>query len=211
MRKRDSQRSKLYAAERLAWGRCGDPYIGNPKHGHTVPLKDVQDWVDMITRSRFWKTYKVPRIEARGRGSYYLTQINRYPKILVKDGRARRNAYGSPTGYINLPLWARTYWVTLHEIAHVIQTEHPAHGRQYARIYLDLVRRFIDPEAAKKLKTAYIEKGVKSTKKRKATSSGNPEALKRYRETKHPVSWAGIPAGSMSSQNLRSATGMKVI
>lgn len=179
MAKRDSQRSKLYAAERLAWG--DDPYIGDPGHGQTVPLQAVQDWVDMITRSRFWKTYKVPIFEGHGLHGYW-PQIKRYPKILVRDGRGRRNACGSQEGYIKLPLWARTYWVTLHEIAHVIQTERPAHGRQFARIYLDLVRRFIGPEAARELKRAYVQKHVKSTKKRKSTSKGNPEALKRYRE-----------------------------
>lgn len=190
---RDSQRSKLYAAERAAWKRYG----ATDNFGSTY---EVQEWVNMITRSRFWKSYVVPHFQDADHpdtlpsltGWQRWTLASRYRMIQVRDGRARRSACGSRLGYIKMPRWSRTKWIVLHEIAHVVQTEWPAHGRQFARIYLDLVRRFIAPEAAQELKRAYIEKHVRSSKKRVATSAGNPEALKRHRYKRAAMAELGL-------------------
>jgi putative metallohydrolase (TIGR04338 family) len=103
---------------------------------------------------------------------------------LVGDGRARRSACWDADEYvIKLPKWARTEWVILHEMAHWItdratvpradgrglwirqyDPEHAAHGKEFAAVYLELVRLQLGAEATKALKAAYKANRVKRDK-----------------------------------------------
>lgn len=157
---RDSQKSKVYRAEGL---------VKKPDANERLEtVEEIQAWINSITRKRWWRTYRLPSAEKASHRKYSIP----YKSIEVRDGRARRNASGG-FGVIKMPRWSRTKLIILHEVAHAIQTERPSHGRQFARIYLDLVSRFIGVEAATQLKGAYVAVGVRSGPKRPTTNPGD--------------------------------------
>jgi len=102
----------------------------------------------------------------------------------VGDGRARRKACWDASCYeIKLPHWARTEAVILHEMAHWIvdratvprednrgfwrpqyDTDHAAHGKEFAAVLLELVRLQLGAEATTALKKAYKMLKVKRDK-----------------------------------------------
>ncbi len=138
-RPRDSQRSKAYAAERSL------PWIVNDTVGDGS-MHAVNHFVDEVWRW-CWK---------RG-----LARVEEAPRI--KDGRGTRIARGGPRA-LNLPKWARTYTVVLHEIAHALQPPNSAaHGREWARLFAQLMDRWHPKrkEAGRMLRQAYREHGVK--------------------------------------------------
>lgn len=130
-RPRDTQRARLYRAEKPSGGLHPRPEFDR--------AREVQAWVNRITRSRWWR--------------------GRFPRcgwINVKDGRGRRVACGTRYwnhGEVRLPRWSRSRLVILHEVAHCVQPRGTAsHGPEFARLYLDLVRRWIGPEEAARLR-----------------------------------------------------------
>lgn len=174
---RDSQRSKVYKAERA----CG--------YFHTRRIEvvsDIQAWLDKITGSAWYKKYKLVRTDGENRGlpfGKYSQPYFRNPNIKVLDGRGRRSACAT-NGWMKLPKWSRTKLIILHEMAHAIQIERPGHGRQFCMIYLDLVKRWIGIECYRALRASFRKHKVKVGVKRRSTNKGNPEALKKYRENK---------------------------
>ena len=93
--------------------------------------------------------------------------------VFVHDGRGRVKACAVGR-IIKLPLWARSERVILHELAHVIQTERPGHGRQFCRIFLDIVRRWhSDRDAWRTLRASFRAHRVRYTRRRKG-GPGNP-------------------------------------
>lgn len=102
------------------------------------------------------------------------------PVVQVLDGRGRRSACARGNT-ISLPKWARNERTIIHELAHVVATERPAHGRQFALIFLDMMKRFhSDPDAWQVMKCAFQNDKVRYKKKRK----GNPNnlGLVKFRE-----------------------------
>jgi hypothetical protein len=64
------------------------------------------------------------------------------PGVWAGDGCGRRAACAVPQeNVIKLPKWARTKWVVLHEVAHLIAWDgrRAAHGREFMAEYLDLL------------------------------------------------------------------------
>ena len=149
-RNRDSQQSKVYAAERAAFPATEYPA--------DLDLEFIQAKVNQIWKNDF----------IRERFSLWPTPPQ------VKDGRARRSAYGGPDdqGY---PRWSRMIWVVLHESAHSIhlqgqsmfgaENERDAfHGPRFCHIYLTLVERFMGFEARERLGAEFRKRRVKITK-----------------------------------------------
>lgn len=132
---RDSQRSKVYAAEKALPGYLTERRL------ETVP--ELQAYVDEVTRSE-WFRWRFPRLgSARAMGGLV--------PVLVLDGRGRRSACASGRT-ISMPCFARSRMVVLHELAHVCILFDPsvrpgsyaAHGWEFCAIYLELVRQFFD-------------------------------------------------------------------
>ena len=159
-RPRDSQRSKVYKAEQ----------------GHSLwfdealfdSVGEVQEWVDCICRSRWFKN-RYPRyaIDAKSIMKYGRAADG----IKVLDGRSRQRACGSTRGFIKLPVWTRSDLHILHEIAHVVTRRNgyqgplPAyHGRDFCANYLALVRQFMGKEEADELKGCFKKHRVKYTR-----------------------------------------------
>lgn len=169
---RDSQRSKLYKAE----GQVKN--LKARERLETVP--EMQTWVDQIVGSQWWLNYRVPAVDPTIRQYVGIQDYGppQHRTIRVDDGRGRRCAHGYSHGVIALPRWCRTRMMVLHEVAHTIQMEEPAHGRHYARIYLDLFRRWLGKAAYLELKAAFKAGRVRFSKRRiKHVSKEQREAL----------------------------------
>ena len=151
---RDSQRSKVYAAENEAF-RAYSPKNSEP----TLPrVKDCERFVKKVFASKRVKA-AFPRATR---------EIWGVPRI--EDGRGCRAARGGYS-FLVLPRWARRDWVVLHEIAHTITGREvgdvPAHGWQYCTVYLRLVLYVLGREHHDALKASFKKHRVRFTEPRK--------------------------------------------
>src|SRR5215212_239020 len=177
---RDSQRQKLYNAERIAFNGGIEENDAPPDY-RTVA--EVQACVDHVTASDRWKALGFSHLGVFGRNS-----------LTVKDGRGRRRGAADPfSNTIKMPKWARLRWYIMHELAHIATsyihdffydeddedggswpgypdpktgiyalTENVAHhGPEFAGLYLYLLRELVGAQAHDKLQAAFEETGVK--------------------------------------------------
>lgn len=139
---RDSQRSKLYKAERVL-------------RAYAMPLPTVADMEKYVA-----KVLKRAPIVAR-----YPQDLQPIDVCPGKWGQTRALAHG--TSRISMPKWSRDTHIVLHEVAHVIAGRvHGArniagHGWQYCKVYIDLVHFMMGAEAAAALKISFAHHGVK--------------------------------------------------
>ena len=137
--KRDSQRKRVYNSETVIHGK------------NFVSIPEIQEYVDKISHSSWWKKNH----------RYYTYNIE------VKDGRGCRNAYAVGFRTIKLPKWSRHESVILHELSHTIINSHfmygavAAHGCEFSKIYLLMVKRFMGKDEYKKLKMSFKDWKVK--------------------------------------------------
>lgn len=155
---RDSQRAKLYAAEREAFG-------DRMHQENRIPLPVMQARCNDITNSETWR--KIYQDEFRR------ITVLRHVELRPGHWCKRALAYRS---HIQLPLWARNELVLLHELAHVASGR--AHCWIFASVYLDLVSRFSSAADAKLLKAAFRKYRVKY----RAPRQLSPERLEALRE-----------------------------
>lgn len=182
MKERDSQRSKLYTAEKEALEQFATPL---------PTVDDIQAYIlKQSARTTLQTRY--------GRAM----EVANWP-IMIGDGRRTRRALAYGTNKMTFPRWARKDWVVLHEWAHIIhnrlaargsllksnvgaRTEElrggAAHGWQYAAIYLDLVRFCMGKETHDKLRAAFKEHRVRF--KAKSTRVATPEMIERLAQAR---------------------------
>jgi hypothetical protein len=160
LKSRDSQRSKVYRVDGWLLDRQ-EFYIG-------PTLRASEAFIKKVTGNK-WVVRKWGRITPE-----------------VKDGRAGRWARGG-TKNIILPVWARHRGIILHELAHGYKDKNfpfaADHGREFCRIYLDLVRRFLGPEVEVEMKDKLREHRVRWKMKRvgRPPSPQAIRALERHR------------------------------
>jgi putative metallohydrolase (TIGR04338 family) len=123
---RDNQKSRLYKAE-------------NVLNEFSERLETVPEMADYLTKV-------MNRAPIQARYGAYLEM-----RTEVRDGRGCRRALGS-RHWIKMPKWARTQFIVLHEYAHALTIRKfgslvADHGREYASVYLDLVRFGLGKEA----------------------------------------------------------------
>jgi len=193
MSKPDNQRSRIYGAEQWIRHKKYQSKLGEkmlqPQRIREIRKPDgeyVRYVVEVPASTKQCKAYmeKVVSYEwftARWHISTPSWVQGNAP--MVGDGRARRNACWDASCYeIKLPQWARTEAVILHEMAHWIvdralvtridgmgyvrqyDSDHAAHGIEFAAVLLELVRLQLGAEATKALKAGYKEKRVKRDK-----------------------------------------------
>jgi putative metallohydrolase (TIGR04338 family) len=135
-RERDTQRSRLYAAEQAA-----AKSMGMSSRTRTIANDDLQAWVDKMMGSK--------PIATRWRQPI---------RVVLKRGGS---AYGGH-GAISLPLFARNEWVILHEIAHCLNPGlgRAPHGREFAGILVFLVDTVIGKDAGEALRREFREANV---------------------------------------------------
>lgn len=159
MSPRDTQRAKVYAAEafvRTVFDRAaengsaaidffGEP-ITLPPEAKFSSVAAVQGYVDRV-----------------------LSLVgDRWPAPAVRV-RARRGAtaahYESITATIAVPerqtRWALRELVVLHEIAHHLSPQPPAHGRAFTAAFCELAATVMGPEAGHVLRVVYAKEGVR--------------------------------------------------
>lgn len=152
-RVRDTQRQRLYDAERRAFGNW--PLV---RHGKTLKdHKAVEAYVaKVVSRATIQRRY----------GSW----LNRSP-IGVKAGRAGSTWSRGGRFWIKMAPNHRIEWIVLHELAHLIQHRvYPnglggmsvaGHGPEFCSIYLDLVRYCLGKAAHAALKAEFVAGKVK--------------------------------------------------
>ena len=154
---RDSQKARLYAAEREALHLRPDNF--------RVTLDEAQALVNKVLR-RLPADPALTRLSLAGR-----------KVIRVEPGRNGGMAYGS---LIRLGVWGRRRAVVLHEVAHCVCGSHPSHGPDFARIFLKIVRRFWGREAERELRAAFKRHRVKYHRARQwAGTPAQVAALRR--------------------------------
>lgn len=139
-RPRDSQRSKVYAAEDAAFPRI----LGLAR----LDLNEMQRIVDKVCSSKLVQR-KYPRAKHAP---------------LVTDGRARRSAaYDHWRNQVKMPTWARTKSALLHELAHALtyQKGEAGHGWRFCECYLYLVRVYMSKGAEETLRAEFKARKVK--------------------------------------------------
>jgi putative metallohydrolase (TIGR04338 family) len=154
---RDSQRKRVYTAERAAFPDCSE--TSDP----TLPtVEDIERYVKKV-----WGSKRVQAAFPRSTLHY-----SRVPE--VADGRGCRRAIAYGTYQITIPKWARREWVVLHELAHIIverERLHPKneiadHGWHFCEVYLKLVLYMMGREAHDALKASFKKHKVKFTQPR---------------------------------------------
>lgn len=155
-RPRDSQRSKVYKAEKVLQDHQTSTKFND--------LRECEKYINKIIHKSRWfrKNWLVTKINTEpGRGHRRAT-ASRYL------GDYGRGVYGT----IQLPKWARHKAVILHELAHIITPNHQAaHGWMFANNFLLLVRHFMGREAADLLMASYKKHKVKYKPPRKISEA----------------------------------------
>jgi putative metallohydrolase (TIGR04338 family) len=164
---RDTQRSRVYAAESLVrriYDRADDSGSRSVDvHGSTLTLpverrfasvESVQHYVDLVL-ALGWVRAEWPTRAAA--------------PVAIRARRGETQAhYESATATIAMPpfvnnhAWAMREFVLLHEIAHHLQADpdHASHGPQFVDRFTTLVTEIIGPEAGLLLRGAMHESGV---------------------------------------------------
>ena len=134
-RPRDSQRARLYRAE------------GQVDAGRGLPtVERMQAWVDGLVAADWF----VARWGDRA--------------FDVRPGFGHRRATADQNGVLQMPKWARSELVLLHEVAHCLTPVNVAsHGPEYAGVLLALVRRGMGPGPAQHLEDAFARERVRWT------------------------------------------------
>lgn len=151
--RRDSQRSRVYAAENAA-------FRGHPEANEPLPaVEDIERFIRHV-----WSLKRV-------QGTFPKAVVQwRLGQPAVRDGRRRRHACGA-MGFISMPRWSRVKWVVLHELAHTISRRTDCyiagHGWEYAATYLTLVRLVLGVEAHNLLKAQFKANRVRYRAPRK--------------------------------------------
>lgn len=170
---RDSQRGRVYAAERELW-------VPGPRSinsscaagGRLETIAEVQAFVDRVCQSP-WYARTFPRAHRRTTAAH---------------GGGNSAARSVGIARIEMPAWARCRLVVLHEMAHcIVSACHPGepwHGRAFCRTYLSLVERWLGADTARALRAAFRKHRVRWCQPRPGAKAppGNAERLARWRE-----------------------------
>jgi putative metallohydrolase (TIGR04338 family) len=161
---RDSQRSKVYAAEEFArtlfdraaqHGSRAVDFFGMsltlPPEARFGSVDAVQRYVDQVLA--------MPAVVARW---------SKQPALTVRPRRGATAAHyevHDGAGVIAVPetstQWALRELVVLHEIAHHLCSVEPAHGPEFASTFCELTATVMGPEAGQVLRVLYDKQGVR--------------------------------------------------
>lgn len=132
-RPRDSQRARLYRAETEV------------DSGRRLPtVERMQAWVDALAGADWFQARWGERA------------------FDVRPGFGHRRATADQHGVLQMPKWARTELVLLHEVAHCLTpVTCAAHGPEYAGVLLALARRAMSPATAQALEDAFDRQRVR--------------------------------------------------
>ena len=161
---RDTQRSKVYAAEefvRALFDRAGEhgnrvvEFFGAqltlPPEARFASTETVQRYVDdvldMAAVYERWPGRGPLAVRARrGVTAAHYERTDDVAGVAVPDGRTR---------------WALRELVVLHEIAHHLCPVEPAHGGEFVSAFCELAETVMGPEVGHVLRVVYAKEGVR--------------------------------------------------
>ena len=134
-RPRDNQRTRLYRAE------------GEVDSGRRLPtVARMQAYVDAVVAA-----------------DWFLARWGEQT-LEVRPGFGHRRATADQNGVLQMPKWARSELVLLHEVAHCLTpVDVAAHGPEYAGVLLALARRAMSPATGQRLEDAFTRQRVRWT------------------------------------------------
>lgn len=168
MSPRDSQRQRVYDAERIAFDDAHGPIAITL--GKTISVDECQKLVDVVCLSPYL------------REKYGVTRAT--PVVVAGHGNRDRGCYKYRRNEIHLPEWTRQRWYVLHEVAHYFvprTADRAAHGQEWAACYVDLVRAYLGHGAENALIAAFRAKRVTWKPKRAYTISDAERARRAER------------------------------
>jgi putative metallohydrolase (TIGR04338 family) len=167
---RDTQRSKVYAAEefvRTLFDRAGEhgnravEFFGTqltlPPEGRFASAAAAQRYVEDVLA--------LPAVRRRWPASGSLTVRSR--RGITAAHYEHRRGDGDIGATIAVPdrntTWALRELVVLHEIAHHLDdsTGQPAHGPEFVATFCELAEAVMGPEVAHVLRVVYLKEGVR--------------------------------------------------
>ena len=162
LRKRDTQRGRVYIAERAAFESdkhgSGDNQLSIGKSYET--LRGKRNRVKEIVSSKWWRDKSCATSVQVRHFDKQLGGGEAYPSLILMGIRENRE------------------WVLIHELSHVLMvtarfsyfmkmripavpSEGRSHGRAFCRIFLAMVRRFIGIDAYNALRLSFKHNNVK--------------------------------------------------
>lgn len=149
---RDSQRSKVYEAERAS-GIFEPNKAALNRAAGPMTYKEVTALVDKVFASSYTR---------RKYGERRIDNLRRDTEVVWTHGGA--NAGPVWGGYeLRFGVWTRQPAIVLHEISHLVAGVSQQHGWKFCAVYLDLVRHFMGKEAHDKLKASFKAHRVRFT------------------------------------------------
>ncbi|MDT5097728.1 MAG: hypothetical protein QOC76_1465 [Mycobacterium sp.] len=164
MTARDTQRSKVYAAEefvRTLFDRAGEhgnrtiEFFGTnltlPPEARFSSAETVQRYVDDVlalpsVRARWPDAGPLTTRRRRGTTAAHYERDDDGAAIAVPERRAT---------------WALRELVVLHELAHHLCDADPPHGPEFVAAYCELAEAVMGPEVAHVLRVVYAKEGVR--------------------------------------------------
>jgi putative metallohydrolase (TIGR04338 family) len=161
---RDTQRSKVYAAEefvRILFDRAGEhgnraiEFFGTnltlPPEARFSSAETVQRYVDDVltlrsVRDRWRNTATLTVRPRRGLSAAHYERDDAGAVIAVPERQTT---------------WALRELVVLHEIAHHLCDADPPHGPQFVATFCELAEAVMGPEVAHVLRVVYAKEGVR--------------------------------------------------
>lgn len=145
LRTRDSQRSRVYRAERMLWKNM-------PLFAH---LQDEDHpWATTETRSEL--THRVKWVLDR----IHPQLVDRLSTLVVKQTTGHR-AYAVPRIKTIVVGRCCALWIVVHELAHIVTPEGHAHNEWFAYFYAEMVRQCFGETVYAELRRCYAACGVK--------------------------------------------------
>ncbi|RAV11318.1 TIGR04338 family metallohydrolase [Mycolicibacterium sp. GF69] len=164
MTPRDTQRSKVYAAEafvRTLFDRAAEhgnrvvEFFGTamtlPPEARFASVESVQRYVDDVlaltaVRRRWPRATPLAVRSRRGVTAAHYEAVGASAVIAVPEARTR---------------WALRELVVLHEIAHHLCAAAPPHGPEFVATFCELADAVMGPEVAHVLRVVYAKEGVR--------------------------------------------------
>ena len=161
---RDTQRSKVYAAEefvRTLFDRAGEhgnrtiDFFGTsltlPPEGRFASVETVQRYVDDVlalgsVRARWPAAAPLTARPRRGVTAAHYERTDDGAAIAVPERRTN---------------WAMRELVVLHEVAHHLCDADPPHGPEFVATFCELAEAVMGPEVAHVLRVVYAKEGVR--------------------------------------------------
>jgi putative metallohydrolase (TIGR04338 family) len=161
-RERDSQRSRVYRAER--------------KVNHGKPFKDIKEvrkYVEKLCKSPWFKKHFVPRPINVRTGGYAVATADLWG-IRIPEQE-----------------WSLNELVVLHEVAHVcsraVTTREAGHGITFCKTFIKLVQHKIGKATSDDLKKQFKQEGVKYCAKKKLSVAQRKALSERARQNLTPI------------------------